>query len=181
MNKILPQRKHNRLKGFDYSSSGWYFVTICTKNREIFFGEVINRKMVLNDYGRIVKQCWFDLSNHYLNCLLDEFIVMPNHIHGIIVIKNIKYVGAIFKSPNITGEINFAPTNKKLSLSTIMKWFKSISSIQIRKYKHLFQWQRSFYDHIIRNEKSLFAIREYIRNNPLKWEDDRENVENLYL
>lgn len=175
---LLRQRKLNRLRNFDYSSSGWYFVTICTKNRVEYFGNIVNGKMILNDCGKIVSNAWFDLPNHYSNCLLDEFVIMPNHIHGIIIIKN---VGAIFKSPQITGEMNFAPTNYKPSLSQIMKWFKSISTIKIRTINHIFRWQKSFYDHIIRNEKSLCAIRRYIRNNPLNWEKDRNNVENLYM
>ncbi|MBX3043464.1 MAG: hypothetical protein KIT33_05120 [Candidatus Kapabacteria bacterium] len=81
-------RKRNRLKDFDYSNDGYYFVTICTQNREEFFGKIKNGKMILNEYGAIVEKCWFDLPNHYKNCLLDEFIIMPNHIHGIVIIEN---------------------------------------------------------------------------------------------
>lgn len=180
---LFKERKRNRLKNFDYSGSGYYFVTICTKNREEYFGNVINGKMVLNEYGKIVKEYWLDLPNHYTNCELDEFLVMPNHVHCVIVIRN---VGAIFKSPQImnkhnkTGEINFAPT-KKPTLSQIIKWFKSASTIKIRKHHRLFQWQRSFYDHIIRNEYELNIIRLYIKINPSKWHEDRNNSENLFM
>lgn len=87
--KIFHQRKLNRLKNFDYSSTGYYFVTICTKNKEECFGEVKNRKMILNQYGKIVQWRWLTITKYFQNVLLDEFIVMPNHLHGIIVIKQI--------------------------------------------------------------------------------------------
>lgn len=84
----MLNRKRNRLKDSDYSNDGYYFVTICTKNREEFFGKIENEKMILNEYGDIVEKCWFDLPKHYKNCVLDEFIIMPNHIHGIMIIDN---------------------------------------------------------------------------------------------
>ncbi len=163
----IQERKPNRLEGYDYSSSGWYFVTICTKKRIEWFGKIMGRKMVLNEYGEIVKRCWFDLPHHYGNCLLDKFVVMSNHIHGIIIIKN---VGNGFK-----------PFPTPYTLSEIVRGFKTFSSRRINEIvnKNKFQWQKSFYDHIIRDERSLNEIRSYIHHNPLKWEEDEENPKNV--
>ena len=80
------ERRLNRLKNYNYSQDGYYFVTLCTKNQEEYFGEIKNDEMVLNDSGKITKNCWLDISNHFLNTLLDEFIIMPNHLHGIIIV-----------------------------------------------------------------------------------------------
>jgi len=123
--------------------------------------------MKLNRYGKITRECWLDLPNHYANCQLDSFMVMPNHFHGIIVINN---VGTGFK-----------PVPTEHGLSEIVRGFKTFSS---RKINHLnpslnFSWQRSFYDHIIRTEKTLGKIREYITNNPLRWEFDRNFQDTL--
>jgi putative transposase len=176
----LKTRKQIRLKKWDYSDSGWYFVTICTQNRKMIFGEIIKNEMILNKYGIIAEQCLIEILKHFNNVDLYEFQIMPNHVHVIIVIRNKKmFVGAIFKSPvklrSDSGEINFAPT-KNTSLSMIIKWFKSISSINTRKSLNTFKWQKSFYDHIIRNEFDLYRIRQYIRNNPKNWDSDRNNL-----
>ena len=161
-------RKKNRLEGFDYSQNGYYFVTICTKNRKEYFGQVRDGGMILNQCGEIVRRCWFDLPNHYKNCASDEWIIMPNHIHGIVIIDN--DVGTGFK-----------PVPTYHSLSEIIRGFKTFSSRRINEYNQCgdFQWQRSFYDHIIRNGSSLNQIREYIHNNPFEWESDRNNPKNL--
>ncbi len=167
----LPSRKRNRLLRFNYSAPGYYFVTICTKNRIEYFGKIKNRKVVLNRFGNVVKLCWLDLPYHYWNCILDEFIVMPNHIHGIIVINN-----------NVGNGLKPFPTDKIYSLSEIIRGLKTFSSRRINvliEYSK-FSWQKSFYDHIIRNEQSLQKIREYIRYNPLKWYEDPENPHRNY-
>ncbi len=177
----IRERKSNRLKGCDYSSSGYYFVTICTKSREEYFGNVIDRKMKLNEYGHIVNQYWFDLPNHYENCQLDEFIVMPNHIHGIIVItnskRNIPNVGTIH-------ELSLRKTfRRNMLIPKIIGRFKMITAKSINGKCGLRDrpiWQRSFYDHIIHNEYELTRIREYIKNNPANWKNDRNNPENLF-
>ena len=169
----MKNRKSNRLKNYNYSQNGIYFLTICTKNRKEFFGEIKNGKMYLNDYGKIVEKCWLDLPNHYKNCILDTCVIMPNHIHTIIEINNILNVGTGFK-PVPTGH----------SLSEIIRGFKTFSSKYINKLKNpnIFQWQRSFYDHVIRNETSLNKIREYIIENPKMWERDRNNnTQNIFI
>jgi REP element-mobilizing transposase RayT len=213
MNKIRA-RKLNRLKNFDYTQDGCYFVTICSKNRIECFGDVLNEEMRLNEFGRIIRECWLDLPNHYANCELDEYIIMPNHVHGIIVINNenmamVGTVGTGFK-PGKWNKINMAGTvgtgfkhgkwnkinmvgtglkpvptvvGKIYSLSEIIRGFKTFSSRKINEqYPGVeFRWQRSFYDHIIRNEKSLEKIRRYIYYNPAKWEYDRNQPANLFM
>ena len=162
----MKKRKLNRLRDYDYSKSGYYFVTICTKDRNEFFGRVEEEKMNLNNFGEIVSQCWYDLPKHYSNCSLDSFVIMPNHVHGIIVIDNEKIVGNGLKP---------FPT---YGLPEIVRGFKTFSSRRINemiKEDNNFQWQKSFFDHVIRNEKSLENLRQYIIYNSLKWELDIEN------
>ena len=176
--KNLKTRKLNRLKGYNYSQGGWYFVTICVKNRIECLGEIKDEKMQYSQYGDIVLKYWQEIPNHYENVFLGQWVIMPNHIHGIIVIEHC--VGTEHCSvPTIT----MGDKNPKYGLlSKIIKSFKEISLKTIRKryndYK--FAWQRSFYDHIIRNEKSLNRIRQYIYYNPAKWESDRNNPRNFY-
>jgi REP element-mobilizing transposase RayT len=166
----MRERKRIRLKSYDYSQDGYYFVTICAENREEWFGKVEKEEMILNQYGKIVNQCWDDLPNHYLNCSLDTFVIMPNHIQGIIVIHNDNTVGNGLKP---------FPTH---GLSEMIRGFKTFSSRKINgeiKSDNKFQWQKSFYDHVIRNEKSLHNLRHYITFNSLKWELDIENRGNV--
>ncbi len=167
----MKTRKPNRLREYDYSASGWYFVTICTQKHIPFFGKVENGKMKLNRYGKIVRNYWKKIENLHSDIQLDYFIIMPNHIHGIIIINSV-------------GDANFAsPTNDrtKMKLSKIIQQFKRAVTIDFRKNGNSnFKWQRSFYDRIIRNEDELFKIRKYVRENPLSWEIDKE-TENLNL
>ena len=167
-------RKSLRLPSYDYSSPGFYFVTICTKNRTPHFGEIINNHMILNRYGMIARECWLDLPNHYHNCRLDKFVIMPNHIHGIMQIDNVGNGLEPFPIP--------CQKSRTHGLSEFIRAFKTFSSRRINQHlrmatdhkmhRPLFQWQKSFYDHIIRNEKSLHKIRQYIVQNPFGWEKD---------
>jgi len=166
----MRERKRTRLENYDYSKNGYYFITICAENREEWFGKVEKEEMILNQYGKIVNQCWDDLPSHYFNCSLDTFVIMPNHIHGIIVILNNNTVGNGLKP---------FPTH---GLSEMIRGFKTFSSRKINeeiKNDNKFQWQKSFYDHVIRNEKSLHNLRHYITFNSLKWELDIENRRNV--
>jgi len=166
----MRERKRTRLENYDYSKNGYYFITICAENREEWFGKVEKEEMILNQYGKIVNQCWDDLPSHYLNCSLDTFVIVPNHIHGIIVILNNNTVGNGLKP---------VPTH---GLSEMIRGFKTFSSRKINeeiKNDNKFQWQKSFYDHVIRNEKSLHNLRHYITFNSLKWELDIENRRNV--
>ena len=173
---IMPNRKANRLKNYDYSQNGYYFVTICVKDKQELLGKVENDNVILNDCGKIVETCWLALPSRYNNCFLDTFIVMPNHIHGIIIINNDPIVGTGFK-PVPTS------TTKIYSLSEIIRGFKTFSSRRINESSPMpsFRWQRSFYDRVIRNEDSLKNIREYITNNSLKWELGGNKTENLFM
>jgi len=170
--KIFKSRKTTRLKEYDYSNTGYYYVTICTDNRLEIFGRIEIDKMGVNQYGNIAKSAWLDLPNHHNNVQLDEFIVMPNHVHGIIKIKN--PVGAGPARP-----VN-DPTNNNLSV--IVGSYKSSVTKQINRVNNnTFKWQRSFYDHIIRTDEALYNIREYIISNPSKWDDDENNIKNYSL
>jgi REP element-mobilizing transposase RayT len=161
------------LKGYDYTSAGWYFVTICVHNRECLFGRIADEKMELNEFGKIVEYTWNDLPNHNSNIILDNFVIMPNHIHGIVKLINDNSVEAGSEP---------APTTTKQSgrtrrgLSEIVRQFKTFSAIQINKIRNMTGnplWQRNFYERIIRDEQELNHIRQYIINNPIKWQDDR--------
>ncbi len=180
--KFDPEKHHRRsirLKGYDYSQPGAYFITICTKNRKFLFGNVINGKMILNDAGQIAQKCWLEIPNHYPNVILDEFIIMPNHIHGIIIIN----VGANNNSPPHIN--NNPPQQPSLfrspsgTIGSIIRGFKIGVTKWFRQNTDIYDvWQRNYYEHIIRNEQELNKIREYIINNPLKWELDKNYSKN---
>ncbi len=165
-NAEIHHRRSIRLKGYDYSQNGAYFLTVCTHNRECLLGEITDGEMVLNEYGKIVDECWRGLPNHYQNMQLDYFVVMPNHFHGIIMINT---VGAGLKP---------APTKTKHGLSEFIRALKTFSSKQINQIRNtpgISVWQRNYWEHIIRDEKSLENIRNYIINNPAQWEEDENN------
>jgi len=165
-----------RLKNYDYSQAGGYFVTICTQNNECVFGEVINEEMRLNKYGKIVKDEWLRTREIRSNVMLDEYIVMPDHFHGIILIIDDVFVGATRRvAPTVK-----STTLKSNTLGSIIGQIKSIITKNIHKMglKH-FHWQRNYYEHVIRNEDKLNKIRQYIQNNPLSWHLDRENPERV--
>lgn len=158
----LPQRKPTRLKRFDYSSVNYYFVTICTKDKKCFFGKIENGGMLQNKIGKLINQVWLDLPHIFSNMILDEFIVMPNHVHGII----------IFNQPPI-----YKNAQKPATLSNIIGALKSKSNFLAHKQvlahlQKLELWQKTFYDRIIRNEEDLLKTREYIKYNVAKWEKD---------
>ncbi len=187
-------RKSIRLINYDYSKIGYYYVTICTKDRKCILGEIENESILLNKTGKIVKECLENVANHYDDVELDEYCIMPNHIHGVIKIRR----GLIHQTPNnsekeinknqrILGMINHAPTtdwmlmkNVNITLGKIVRYFKAHATKTIHDYsKDDFKWQRNYYEHIIRNDEDLNKIREYINNNPYNWDDDRNNPNNL--
>ena len=168
-------RKQNRWFGYDYSMPGQYYITICTQNRIPHFGEVIDGKMILNDLGEIVNECWFDLPNHYKHCQLDEFVIVPNHVHGIIEIINDEY----FKTAVSVGN-GLKPFPTIHGLSEIVRGFKTFSSRKINKSQNnYFQWQKSFHDRVIREGDDLESIRYYIQQNPVRWAKDKNNPINI--
>jgi len=161
-----------RLKNWDYGSSGYYFVTVCVKNRECVFGNVDDNKVILSEIGKIAEKFWLEIPAHFPFVKLDEFIIMPNHIHGIIIIDNHRDV-ACNVSTRTNNKIMSIISPKRGSLSTVIRSYKSNCTKTINKTQNniYFQWQLRFYDHI----KSLNNIRNYIINNPLNWDKDEEN------
>jgi REP element-mobilizing transposase RayT len=159
-------RRSVRLKHYDYSSNGAYFVTVCTNHRECLLGEIIDSKIVVNLAGKMVEDCWHDLPNYYKNIELDYFVIMPNHIHGILILSDANIVGAGLKpAPTVNDE-----------LPEIVRALKTFSARRINESRNTLGtpfWQRNYYEHVIRNEESLGKIREYIQSNPLKWELDQ--------
>lgn len=169
---FFPVRKSLRLSHYDYSQGGYYFVTVCVQVKHNVFGQVVNGVMTLNDVGHAVRNVWKGLECHYSHCRLDEHVIMPDHIHGIIEI-----VGAGSPGPNEKG--GETPPLRNYSLSDMMGYFKYQSTKQINVLLNCpgkTLWQRSFYDHIIRNEQDLKSTREYIVNNPIKWGVDERNI-----
>ncbi|MDD5488793.1 MAG: transposase [Candidatus Omnitrophica bacterium] len=162
-------RKSIRLKNYDYTQQGAYYVTVCVNDRKCLFGDVRNGEMVLNEFGTIVQNEWIKTSEMRENIDLDEFIVMPNHIHGIINI-----VGAHCNVP-LHDRVEKFGRSISNSIPTIIKLFKSTTTKQInqlRKTPRKPVWQRNFYEHVIRDGSGLNRIREYIINNPANWEKD---------
>ncbi len=188
-----------RLHNWDYRSDGSYFITICSKNREHFFGDIQNGKMVLTEIGQLAIQFWKEIPDHFPSIELGNFVIMPNHVHGILTIhgynKNIIWDGNKPLSLSIeeTLQCNISTIdndgndskskNEKMSkispkpgsISTIIRSYKSVVSKHSKKFNSNFAWQSRFHDHIIRNQNSFYVIQKYISNNPINWENDRFN------
>ncbi len=158
-----PVRKPTRLKEYDYSNNAYYFITICVNDKSEVFGKVENNSVILNNYGFIIEKNLYDLLKRFKSVEIDYYVIMPNHFHCIFILEN-------------------ESDKRKVSISNIIGALKSITTIELHK-KGLsdFRWQRSFYDRIIRNEKELFNIRRYIEQNPLRWELEKENPQNLEM
>lgn len=181
--------KSCRLRGWDYGRNGWYFVTICTKDWVNYFGMVKSGQAILLRIGTIAQRCWLDIPNHFKGVVLDYFIVMPNHIHGIVVINNKKSGNYDIHNARRRDEACLVSTTtlndhasrislKPESLPIIIGSYKSACTKIINtKYPRLsFKWQPRFYDHIITNAQDLYRVREYIRDNPLGWERGGNNI-----
>jgi putative transposase len=173
-------RKSIRLRGYDYAGAGEYFVTICTSDHAHLFGEIEDDTMQENPFGVIGGECWNELPRHYPTVLLDAFVVMPNHIHGIVVIMNDAARHAqpsSLEGVSAVAGLRPATTAKRYPLSEIVRALKSFSARRInelRKTPGCHVWQRNYFEHIIRNEEALRRIREYIHTNPIRWSDDAE-------
>ena len=202
---MLPERKKNRLVDFDYSSPGYYFITICTDCRFEYFGDVKDGKMVLSKMGEIAEYFLKQIPFHYKNVLLDEFVIMPNHIHAIIIINesdveqcvtdmtvadtDVPTVGTeqcSVPTPVVIESVSVYKSIMKPMVGLLSKIIKSFKDVCTKNIKNKFGasefcWQRSFYDCIIRNETAYNNIKFYIQNNPNKWEQDRNNKFNLYM
>jgi len=185
--KYDPDRHHRRsirLREYDYSSVGAYFVTICTHGRACLLGEVKDGEMRLNEAGRMVSEGWLKLPDKFPAVALDEYMIMPNHFHGIICI-----VGAPLAAPdfelrylNRGAEItNQGAASSAPTFGSIMRVFKSMSAIDVNRLldrSGVPVWQRNYYERVIRDERELDAARKYILENPIKWDLDRENPQN---
>lgn len=179
----MKPHKSIRLKGYDYSRAGAYFVTMCTHNKEHLFGDVADGNMMLNDFGRMVDAEWLKTIEIRKNVVLDGYVIMPNHFHGIVLITE-----------NDSGKACLATTEHHVlikmefgkpqsgSLSGIVGSFKSAVSRRINFVRDTLGkevWQRNYYEHIIRNPEELHHIREYIFANPLRWHMDKENPDGI--
>ncbi len=188
----IRHRRSIRLKGYDYSQRGAYFVTLCTQNKECLFGDIVDCVIRLNEFGLLVKNEWVKTADIRKEITLDEFCIMPNHIHGIVIIQNMDshVVGANGGSPEIgrddqteTGRPAGSPLRmKSKSISSLMAGFKSNVTKQINEIRQtpgVPIWQRNYYEHVVRDNNELNRIREYVMNNPVKWAEDEENPENI--
>ncbi|TAH03348.1 MAG: transposase [Sphingobacteriales bacterium] len=188
-----------RLQNWDYASEGSYFITVCTQNRDHFFGEIENHKMILSNVGVIADLMWYEIKNHAKNIELGEFVVMPNHIHGILILNNENAIIEIKEDFN--GDINGAVETRhalslqpeqleqpeseksigqkrfqnqgKNTISSILGSYKSAVTKHANRLGFEFGWQARFHDHIIRDAKSFENIQNYIANNAMNWKDDK--------
>ena len=187
-NPAIHHRKSIRLQGYDYSQNGLYFITICTHNRECLFGEIIDKKMILNDAGKIADECWLKIPEHFPNAVLHEHVVMPNHVHGIIELANVAAaprpdVGVQnfepVPSPNFEPLPSPSPQNQfqhiiPRSIGSIVRGYKIGVTKFFRNNTDIYDvWQGNYHEHIIRSEQSYWRISEYIINNPDVWENDK--------
>ena len=167
-------RQYTRLPDYDYSKDGAYFVTVCTKNRVQSLARIENGKAILSKVGLIVHALWPAVIGEIEGIEMDEFVIMPNHMHGIIHVRR----GLINQTPTTANSRSswILMQNPSLTLGKIVRYSKAKATRIIRKNGFEdFAWQRNYHDRIIRNEEELNATRQYILNNPMKWEFDREN------
>ena len=172
-----------RLQSWNYGNNGAYFITICTQNREHYFGKIINREMHLNEIGKLAEQYWIEIPNHFPFVELGNYVVMPNHVHGIVIINKINdnvetrhcLVSTDETNQNKTiGQTRFQNQGKN-TISSIIGSYKSIVTKMSRNIHADFGWQSRFHDHIIRNAQSFENIQDYILENPNKWDNDEFN------
>ncbi len=164
-----------RLGHWDYSCPGLYYVTICTKNMICCLSEIKNDKVYFSEIGKVVFKCWLEIPKHFNNIILDDWIIMPNHLHGIIGIEKDNDFDERRDTPwHVSTKRKFGYMQSK-SLSSIINHFKGAVKRQCNKKGLNFQWQSRYYEHIIRNEDDYGRIKEYIANNPINWDKDRNN------
>ena len=164
-NPDIHHRHSIRLRGYDYSQAGAYFITICTHERQPLFGVVQEGNMVLNEFGQLVAKTWAGLANQYDWISLGEFVVMPNHFHGLLLIE----------APAGLSKTEFP----RKPLGRLLGAFKMITAKQVNLMRGLAGvplWQRNYFEHIVRDEAAYLKIVEYIRTNPKKWSEDRYHI-----
>ncbi len=157
-----PDKKHRqsvRLRDYDYSQKGAYFVTICVQGRQPLFGSVVDGEICLAANGLLAQSTWTGLTTRFPSVSLDAFVLMPNHLHGIVLLTPPQASGD--KSPN---------------LGEVIRAFKAVTTHNVRQSGQPdFAWQRNYYEHIVRDDNDLLRIQQYIGNNPVAWADDEEN------
>ena len=181
----------NRLNYYDYSLCGAYFLTLCCKDRESLFGEINEDRMDLNDLGKIVQNCWLQIPDHFSQCMLGEFVIMPNHLHGIIVIRDqvnpspkckIDRVETKHFLSQLESIHRKKPNGTSQTIGSIIRGFKIGVTKYARNKTNVYSvWQPNYYDRIIRNEDELNRIRAYILQNPCNWNKDQNNIENIFM
>ncbi len=191
MNQYNPELHHRRsirLREYDYTQAGAYFVTLCVQGRECLLGEINDGSVKLSRIGELIRNAWHNLPTHFPHIALDEFVIMPNHLHAILILSDRARRGEAFaessrNETNLTA--NASPSQqhpngtKPHSLNAVLQNFKSVSTRrvnQFRKKAGVPFWQRDYYEHIIRDDRDLQNIREYIRNNPYHWSSDEYNA-----
>jgi putative transposase len=174
---VIHHRRSIRLPGYDYAQAGWYFITICTQHRKCLFGDIVDGQVWLNASGKMVQAVWCAIPLHYEGINIDTFVIMPNHLHGIMIIENNEKDGT---APVV--DIGLA---RGLSLPDVVQRFKTLTT---KKYTDGVKrsgwspfpgrlWQRNYWERIIRNEPELDRIREYIQTNPACWDEDQLYVD----
>ncbi len=178
----MYDRRSIRLRDFDYSAEGAYFVTICTYERIRVLGDVVDGEIALTSIGEIAHKFWLEIPDHFPNVCLDEWVVMPNHVHGIIIIHgglDERNVGVQNFEPLQTSRHQFQHILPR-SVGSIVRAYKSAVTRWCRTNGFNSPvWQRNYYEHVVRDEDSLNKIREYILTNPLRWQFDKENLHNV--
>ena len=203
-NSDFHHRRSIRLRDYDYSLAGAYFVTICAIQRECLFGDVVDGRVVLNEMGNAAAECWQAIPGHFPNVELDTFVTMPNHVHGIIAINDVSPVGAQHAAPGFSAPGFSAPVpglhrpktraqhaaplrgrggllSKNVapgSLGAIIRSFKSAATKHINALRNtpgVPVWQRNYFERVIRDDREMDAVRRYIVDNPAKWNEDENH------
>lgn len=166
-----------RLQNWDYASEGSYFITICTKDRKHYFGEIVEEKMIMSNISVIADLMWYEIKNHAKNIDLGEFVVMPNYIHGLLILNDVP--PSVVETLHATSlrihknEQMAKISPKSNSISTIIRGYKSAVTKHCNRLGFEFVWQARFHDHIIRDAQSFKNIQNYIFNNPMNWGQDK--------
>jgi REP-associated tyrosine transposase len=160
------RRRSVRLKGYDYASAGAYFVTVCTHERICTLGAIEDGVVQLSDQGRITQQVMTSLEERFPSVAVDAFVVMPNHVHAVIILVGTQFIASDGRSDG----------SRRPILGEVIRTFKAVSTRLIRGAgDESFGWQRSFYEHVVRSDADVRRIREYVEANPLRWDEDPEN------
>jgi len=170
-------RRSIRLSHYDYAQPGAYFITICARDKECFFGKVIDTEVELNESGKAVQQCWLELPEHFAGVDVDAYVVMPNHVHGIIVVHEDRARRAVPLRPDKLPLRQFgAPEHA--TVPTIVRSFKAAATKLVNELNRTPGaplWQRNYHEHVVRNEEDLNQIRVYIAMHPAQWAHDGYN------